>query len=397
MLLSRCMYRWFFVVLGGLWGCPSPPSAPVGSPTDSGPASQPASSASSKAAMPEGHDTSTRAVTLDDVFKLPETPEVVAKVNDRAITRAMLEERLRQAQVQVSATGVSMKLTRYQALRDSIDGLVDRELQRALAAKLGVTVDPKAVDAWLVDLEERIKTTPSFRAFLLRAGKDEAARRRDAEQAVEMDTIVLAIRAQVEKETEIEAKQYYDQNSKQYLEREGRETWRIFIKAPKGMIQRDRDVARARAEELHGKAKKDPKSFESLAISFSEGGNATQGGFIGWLGRGTLVPELEAQIYAAKPNTILPLYEDAGGFYIYKVGQARKERQLPFEEVKGQIMDQVYRTTIQRRIDTEIEALRKAQQVQIFIPELEQLEAGIKAAQAEGKLRPPKPPEAQGN
>jgi parvulin-like peptidyl-prolyl isomerase len=300
---------------------------------------------------------------------------VVATVDGRPIDKAQLEQVLRQTQIQLNATRPDVPITRFKVLDGAVHQLVERALMHELADKLGAKPDPEYAKAWLADLEGRMAADESFAAFLLRAGKDPEARKRDAEEEAIDHAIVETIRQQVRSELDSEAKAYYDRNKKQYLEYEGREVWRLFVKAPRGMVQRDRDIARTRVEGLLAQAKKLKKAddFENLVKSNSEGGKGREGGYIGWVARKTFAKELEDQIYAAKVNTILPIYEDAHGYYIYWVGKHRPERQVPFEEVREQILDQVFRTMIDKEMDKRLEGIRKQAKVEIHIPELIEL------------------------
>lgn len=358
-----------------IWGCSeqakAPPPPPAATPPEA-PASGPASKPGSASSMPAGHDTSSTAVSLEDLFKMPETPDVVVEVGERKVPRAALEQILRQTQIQLSATGLPAGFDRPRILQGAVDQLVDEELRNILADELGVKADPGFEKQWLADLEARMEAQPSFKVFLLRAGKDRAQRERDAHRAAVMEAVVQKIKAGAKAETEAEAKDYYARHVADYTDRAGVEVWRIFVKAPRGMVQRDRDIARARAEDLLAKAKKDPKNFTNLAISYSEGGKATDGGFVGWVSPGTLAPDLEKQIEAAKPNTILPLWEDAVGFFVYKVGKRRDERVRPFDEVADEILEKVYRRSITKKVDAELARLKAAQAVKVHIPELEQ-------------------------
>lgn len=321
--------------------------------------------------MPSDHSTSSTAASLDDLFKMPDTPtDVVLEVGSRKVSRAAMEQTLRQTQIQLSATGVPTGLDRRRILKGAVDQLVDDELREVLAEELGVKADREFEKRWIADLEARMEAQPSFKVFLLRAGKDRAQREQDAHRAAVMDAIVQKIKAQVKAESEAEAKDYYARHLADFAERAGVQVWRIFVKAPRGMVQRDRDIARARAEDLLAKAKKDPKNFTNLAISYSEGGKAAEGGGLGWVSPGTLAEDLDKQIQSAKPNTILPLWEDAVGFYIYKVGTRREARQRPFEEVADEILEKVYRRTITKKVDAELERLKAAQPVKVHIPEL---------------------------
>lgn len=368
------------MMTGLLWACPSEPPAPTAPEAPpaapaSQPASQPAGATSQPgeaASRPADHPgTSTQAVNLDELFRVPDFEgDVVLKVGGRPASRAALEHELRQMQIQITATDLPPGLDRAKVLQGAAERLIDNEMLALLAAELGATPDPAYEKKWLADLEARMEAQPTFKTFLLSAGKDAKQRAKDAKQAATRNAIVDKLRVQVKAETESQAQAYYDSHKADFTERAGTEVWRIFVKAPRGMVQRDRDISRGRAEGILAKAKNDPKNFTNIAISNSEGGKASTGGFVGWVSAGTLAPELEKQVFAAKPGSILPLWEDASGFFIYKVGRTREAKTLPFDKVADEIMDKVYRRTINDKINNELVRLKGEKTIEILVPEM---------------------------
>lgn len=354
-------------------GKPKPATPPDSGVTATAekPGSQPASATS----IPADHATSSAAVDLAAIFAMPKTEgDVVAKVNELEITRKDLENRLRQTQIQLTATGLPQGLTRFAVLDGAIDDLIDNKLEEVLAKKLGAKADPKKIAAFLEQLDARMASNPAFKAFLLQAGKDEAQRKKDAVEAVRRQAIVEKLKSKVQKDLEAAAKEYYDKHPADYTVKAGVQTWRIVIKAPRGMVQSERDARRSRAEDVHKRAKKDPKQFENLAKSYSEGGKGRMGGYIGYVAKGQYNENLEKAIYAGKPGKVLPLYEDAQGFQIIKTGERRKGRVIPFEEKKEEITNSVFGTVVRQRIRKELDELRKSQKVEILIPEHTALE-----------------------
>ncbi|MEO1339200.1 MAG: peptidylprolyl isomerase, partial [Myxococcota bacterium] len=308
---------------------------------------------------------------LETLFKVPEVDgDTVMTVGTAKVTKADLESALRGLQVEVTAAGVPDNLSRYEVLQSAADRVNEVALRSLLATELKVKVDPKEVDAWVKDLELRMEENPSFKAFLLRAGKDKKARRIDGERAIQWKRIQDTVFDQVLEESEDLARSHYDKNRPQYIEREGVETWRIVMKAPRGMVQRDRDAAESRAKKIHERAVKDPSSFEILAQMHSQGGKGRHGGFIGWVPRNTLNKDLEEMIYSAKPGTILPLQEAPTGYTIYKVGRHRDERVKPFDSVKGDILRKVFPARINKKVAAHLERLRAKYPAETNIPEL---------------------------
>ena len=312
---------------------------------------------------------------LEALFKMPKVDgEFAVTVGSEKIPKAALEEVLRALQIEVGAAGAPDNLSRYEVLRSAVDRLAERARRKLLARELKVKLDRNQVDLWIKDLEARMAKNPSFKVFLLRAGKDAAARKKDAERAVLWTQVQDAVFDQVLDESEPLARDYYDRNKAQYTERAGVETWRILLKAPRGMVQRDRDIVRTRAEKIHARAVAKPASFESLARDNSDGGKGPHGGFIGWVAKGSLVKAIEDQIFAAKPNTILPLYEAPVGFYIYKVGRSRKERVKPFESVKEDILRKVFSAKVVKQVSAHMKRLQDKYPTEAAIPELAALQ-----------------------
>ncbi|MBK6611655.1 MAG: peptidylprolyl isomerase [Sphingobacteriales bacterium] len=69
------------------------------------------------------------------------------------------------------------------------------------------------------------------------------------------------------------------------------------------------------------------KSFEDLAKGYSEDpGSAPHGGNLGWMQRGSLVPEYEGAAYLLKPNEISDVIESSYGLHIIQLIERRGEK-----------------------------------------------------------------------
>ncbi len=373
----------------------APPDAPAGSQPASAPGSQPGSQPggpASAASLPAGHSTSTVAIDLDELFRMPDvSDDVVVSVGDRKFTAGDLEGSLRTLQVQMRAVGIPSNITRYEVLSGAVYQLADRARREQLAKELKVKLDRRRVNAWLADLEARMEAKPAFKAFLLQAGKDAKTRQQDAEAAILWQQVQEKILDRIMDDSEAVARDYYDRNPQQFTDHAGVQTWRIFIPAPRGMVQRDRDIARTRAERVHAQAVENPDNFEELARQYSRGGKGPHGGYIGWVARNTLPEATEDLVFAAKPNTVLPLQEAPIGFYIYKVGRTRKESKQPFDSVKKDILQKVFPARLNKRVEEYMTAQRARHPVETAIPELERLEAekaaGLEATRVKREQR----------
>jgi len=110
----------------------------------------------------------------------------------------------------------------------------------------------------------------------------------------------------------------------------------ILIKAGPQDTADELEMKKKKAEEILEKAKK-TKDFGSLAKQVSEAEDASQGGDMGWIQKGSLDEQIESILFSMKAGDLSEVFAAKDGFHILKVEEVKEERQKPFEEVKDQI------------------------------------------------------------
>jgi len=86
----------------------------------------------------------------------------------------------------------------------------------------------------------------------------------------------------------------------------------------------EREKAIEKLEDLRKKIVEDSASFTSLARTYSDDpGSARNGGDLGMMKRGSLVPEFEATAYNLRPNEVSEIVETEYGFHIIKLLERR--------------------------------------------------------------------------
>ncbi|MGE0637571.1 MAG: peptidylprolyl isomerase [Bacteroidia bacterium] len=90
--------------------------------------------------------------------------------------------------------------------------------------------------------------------------------------------------------------------------------------------KKEKDVAKARAEELRQRIL-DGAKFETMAKLYSEDpGSAEKGGELGFFGRGNMVPEFEALAFSLQGKEISEVFETEYGFHFLQVIERRGEQ-----------------------------------------------------------------------
>lgn len=90
--------------------------------------------------------------------------------------------------------------------------------------------------------------------------------------------------------------------------------------------KKEKDEAKARAEELRQRIL-DGAKFETMAKLYSEDpGSASKGGELGFFGRGNMVPEFEALAFSLKGKEVSEVFETEYGFHFLQVIERRGEQ-----------------------------------------------------------------------
>jgi hypothetical protein len=137
--------------------------------------------------------------------------------------------------------------------------------------------------------------------------------------------------------TDEELRELYEQEQPYTLV----ETHQILIQVPETAAEAEVDSLRQLAESLRERAIAG-EDFADLARTYSQDpASATQGGYLGWVGRGRLVPELDAVILELPPGSISEPVRSTLGYHIVKVTGREKP---DFEEI-----EQEYRLDVMER------------------------------------------------
>ncbi|GDX53879.1 peptidylprolyl isomerase [Methylophilaceae bacterium] len=137
--------------------------------------------------------------------------------------------------------------------------------------------------------------------------------------------------------TEDEVKAFYKTNADKYQNQQQREASHILIAASKNAVPAEKAKAKAKAEDVLGQIKKNPKQFEELATKYSQDPeSAKKGGDLGAFGRGMMVKPFDDAVFSMKVNEISGIVESDFGYHIIKLTKVIGEGG-GFDAIKPQI------------------------------------------------------------
>lgn len=160
-------------------------------------------------------------------------------------------------------------------------------------------------------------------------------------EAADEDAIDSAIERLLQQEVEVpeptpeECRRWYDTHLGRYRTGELVHARHILFQVVPGMrIEAVRAIAEAMLRELRA----DPEKFEDRARAKSNCPSGEQGGQLGQIARGSMIPEFEKAVFGDTRTGILPeLIHTRHGFHIVSVDARIPGEQLPFEAVAAKV------------------------------------------------------------
>ena len=107
----------------------------------------------------------------------------------------------------------------------------------------------------------------------------------------------------------------------------------------------------------------DGEDFSDLAKEFSEDpGSGSQGGELGWLGKGVLAPEFEETMINMNLGEISPVFETQFGFHFLEVLDTRS-----YDMTRDLIEDRAYQILYGRKYEEELENTLRLMRAEAFV------------------------------
>jgi peptidyl-prolyl cis-trans isomerase C len=149
-----------------------------------------------------------------------------------------------------------------------------------------------------------------------------------------------------------EALTYYEENKNNFITKEQVYLYNILVDTE--------EVAKDILEKL-----KAGGDFIELAKEKSIGPSAAQGGDLGYVSKGDLIPEIENVVFALEIGDISDIIKSEYGFHILKVTDKKPEVLKTFEEVKEEIAPTLLSTKQKEAFDNLLEELKSQVTIEI--------------------------------
>jgi peptidyl-prolyl cis-trans isomerase C len=155
--------------------------------------------------------------------------------------------------------------------------------------------------------------------------------------------------------SEEECRRTYEQNPRRFASGERVEASHVlFAITPRVPPER----LRAKAAEVHAKARLNPQCVAELARELSNCPSGAQGGSLGQLGRGDTVPEFERALFGSDTIGVLPdLVTTRFGFHVVFVARRIPGRVPSYEEARAAVAALLRRRSMERALGEYVRGL----------------------------------------
>ena len=233
------------------------------------------------------------------------------------------------------------------------------------ALKQGIKPDLEEVKKDIAKFKETPEGAQNLKLFMEQF-KAKTEEEFIAKQA-RMQTAQKLLKQQVDKieVTEADAKKFYDENPKLFTRLNASHILAAFSNEPgkNPPTKEQEEAALKKINDVHKKLK-DGGKFEDLAKEHSDCPSKEKGGSLGEFGPGDMVPEFEKALLELKANDVSDPVKTRFGYHLIKAGE---KKVISFEEIKGNIIQQLKEEKSSEFVDKYVDGLKKAYKVEMLV------------------------------
>lgn len=297
-----------------------------------------------------------RAITLVVLsmilFCLPAYAEVldkiIAVVNDEIITLYEFNEGFNPIRQNIEDTykGPDKAALLEQTRNSFLQRLVDNILIEQEAKKKGISDSVKEDDVMGMVQDMLTKQKMSMQDFLKNLAAEgssiETVKKDIRSQMIRIRLLRREIKDKIIV-TDEEIGEYYNQHRQDYEGKESVRMKQLLLAFPPGADKNVKGKLREEALRLRERLIKG-ESFDLLTAKHSKGPGAAQGGDVGFMEKGTIIPEVEAIAFSLPVDQVSEVIESGIGFHIIKVvdkkGAGLKSVSVVREEIKAKLEEE---------------------------------------------------------
>jgi parvulin-like peptidyl-prolyl isomerase len=290
--------------------------------------------------------------------------KIVAVVNGEVITLSELHRAFAPyaAHIETNYKGPDKEAFLQQNQAAFLQRLIDQMLIEQEAKKPGVGIAAvKDEEVMGVIRDMLTKNHLTMQAYLKKLAEEgntlESVKQEIRGQMLRMRLLRREVQSRI-LVTDEEIGEYYDKHRQDYEGREAVHIRQIFLPVPEKADSGARDEVRAEANQLRERILKGER-FEVMAARYSKGPATAEGGDIGFVERGVMMPEVEKAAFNLPVGQVSEVIETEAGFLLLVVVDKKGAGLKPLPVVRDEIKAKIEDEKVAKKYDEWMDELRK--------------------------------------
>ncbi|MBU3911024.1 MAG: peptidylprolyl isomerase [Candidatus Omnitrophica bacterium] len=233
------------------------------------------------------------------------------------------------------------------AKKDILKQMIEDKLILSRAKELDIKVRDEEIKEKLLYIKNGFPSEEAFNDTLTTQGITVADLKNRYRDQILMKKIVdFEVRARVNV-LPSEITEYYEKHREEFKMNEKRKVRHILIKAKDEVTY---ELAKVEIERIYSKLK-EGQDFEDLARQYSQGPNKEQGGDMGYIQKGEMLPELEKTIFNLNPEELSMPMKSKIGCHIFKVEDIAHSGYVSLEDAQRDIKMLLFQQKMRKKLD----------------------------------------------
>ncbi len=258
-------------------------------------------------------------------------------------------------------------------IRSHLEHLRQQSIDQAIGAKL-LIAEARRLEIPVTDaeLEERFQQfakqhggLEQLRGILKKQGMSEDKFKQELRQGRQVDKLVEKACSGIPMPTEAEIKEFYAKNKENYTTEDRVLAQHILIK-PADDTPGAKDLARQTIDSIRNRIVGKGAIFGEEAAAHSDcPSGKSNGGSLGWFGRGQMVKPFEDAAFDLPLNAVSDVIETQFGFHIIFKTEEEKGAPADFDQVHDQVRDLIFHSRRGEGVSAYVKELRDKATIEI--------------------------------
>lgn len=237
--------------------------------------------------------------------------------------------------------------------RKIVEQLIDEKILLSEAKRLNIEVTDEEIEAKISESADRFGSRTAFEKALAEQRMTVKDLKSKYNEQIMVRKLIGQKAGSSVLVTPLDINNYYRDNAAEFVVPEEVKVRNILVRAGG-----DDDKAESLALDILARARAG-EDFSEMARTYSTGPGAAEGGLMGYLKRGELMPEIEDGVFRLKEGEVSDIIKTGLGYHIFKVDEKREQKVLPLPEVRKDIEEAIFKQRANAKIKNWVADLKK--------------------------------------